>query len=131
LKEKFNRFMAGRYGADELSKVMMFIAVALMLINLFARLEILNIVVIVFIVLIYLRMFSKNIQKRYEENCRYYTLKQKVLGFFGKQKRTAQDLKTNHIYKCPSCGQKIRIPRGRGKIIITCPKCRHEFEKKS
>ena len=131
MKEKFNRFMAGRYGADELSKVMMFIAVALMLINLFARLEILNIVVIVFIVLIYLRMFSKNIQKRYEENCRYYTLKQKVLGFFGKQKRTAQDLKTNHIYKCPSCGQKIRIPRGRGKIIITCPKCRHEFEKKS
>ena len=123
--------MAGRYGADELSKVMMFIAVALMLINLFARLEILNIVVIVFIVLIYLRMFSKNIQKRYEENCRYYALKQKVLGFFGKQKRTAQDLKTNHIYKCPSCGQKIRIPRGRGKIIITCPKCRHEFEKKS
>ena len=131
MKEKFNRFMAGRYGADELSKVMMFIAVALMLINLFARLEILNIVVIVFIVLIYLRMFSKNIQKRYEENCRYYVLKQKVLGFFGKQKRTAQDLKTNHIYKCPSCGQKIRIPRGRGKIIITCPKCRHEFEKKS
>ena len=123
--------MAGRYGADELSKVMMFIAVALMLINLFARLEILNIVVIVFIVLIYLRMFSKNIQKRYEENCRYYALKQKVLGFFGKQKRTAQDLKTNHIYKCPSCGQKIRIPRGRGRIIITCPKCRHEFEKKS
>ena len=123
--------MAGRFGADELSKVMMFIAVALMLINLFARLEILNIVVIVFIVLIYLRMFSKNIQKRYEENCRYYALKQKVLGFFGKQKRTAQDLKTNHIYKCPSCGQKIRIPRGRGRIIITCPKCRHEFEKKS
>ena len=131
MKDKLNRFMEGRYGADELSKVMMFAAVAVMVINLFLRLEILNIVVVALIVLIYLRMFSRNIQKRYEESCKYYALKQKVLGFFGKQKRTAADLKTNHIYKCPSCGQKIRIPRGRGKIIITCPKCRHEFEKKS
>ena len=131
MKEKFNRFMAGRYGADELSRVMMFAAVAVMLINLFVRLEILNIVVVALIVIIYLRMFSKNIQKRYEENCKYYALKQKVLGFLGKQKNTAQDLKTNHIWKCPNCGQKIRIPRGRGKIIVTCPKCRHEFEKKS
>ena len=131
MKEKFNRFMAGRYGADELSRVMMFAAVALMLINLFVRLEILNIVVVALIVIIYLRMFSKNIQKRYEENCKYYALKQKVLAFFSKQKNTAQDLKTNHIWKCPGCGQKIRIPRGRGKIIVTCPKCRHEFEKKS
>ena len=131
MKEKFNRFMAGRYGADELSRVMMFAAVALMLINLFVRLEILNIVVVALIVIIYLRMFSKNIQKRYEENCKYYALKQKVLAFFSKQKNTAQDLKTNHIWKCPGCGQKIRIPRGRGKIIVTCPKCRHEFTKKS
>lgn len=131
MKEKFNRFMAGRYGADELSRVMMFAAVAVMLINLFVRLEILNIVVVALIVIIYLRMFSKNIQKRYEENCKYYALKQRVLGFFGKQKNTAQDLKTNHIWKCPNCGQKIRIPRGRGKVIVTCPKCRHEFTKKS
>ena len=123
--------MAGRYGADELSRVMMFAAVAVMLINLFVRLEILNIVVVALIVIIYLRMFSKNIQKRYEENCKYYALKQRVLGFFGKQKNTAQDLKTNHIWKCPNCGQKIRIPRGRGKVIVTCPKCRHEFTKKS
>ena len=114
-----------RYG------IVLLAAVAVMLINLFVRLEILNIVVVALIVIIYLRMFSKNIQKRYEENCKYYALKQRVLGFFGKQKNTAQDLKTNHIWKCPNCGQKIRIPRGRGKVIVTCPKCRHEFTKKS
>lgn len=131
MKERINQFMAGRYGADELAKVMMGAAVAVMVLNLFLRLEILNIVVVALIVLIYLRMFSKNIRKRYEENCKYYAMKEKMLAFLGKKKRTAQDLKTNHIYKCPSCGQKIRIPRGRGKIIVTCPKCRHEFEKKS
>ena len=131
MKDKFNQFMTGRYGVDELSKVMMGVAVGVMILNLFVRLQILNIVVVALIVLIYLRMFSKNIRKRYEENCRYYAIKQKMLGFFGKQKRTAADLKKNHIYTCPGCGQKIRIPRGRGRIIVTCPKCRHEFEKKS
>ena len=131
MRDWLNRFMAGRYGADELSKLMMGTAVAVMVINLFVRLEILNIVVVALLVLIYLRMFSRNIQKRYDENCRYLVYRGKVAGFFTKKKNTAMDLKDNHIYKCPSCGQKIRIPRGRGRIIVTCPKCRHEFEKKS
>ena len=131
MKEKFNRFMIGRYGADELSKFMMGAAVAMMVINLFVRLEILNILVVALLVLVYLRMFSKNIQKRYNENCRYLVYKGKVTGFFSKKKRSVADHKENHIYKCPSCGQKIRIPRGKGKIIITCPKCRNEFEKRS
>ena len=131
MRDKLNQFMTGRYGADELSKAMMWAAVAVMVLNLFLRSGLLNFVVLALIILIYVRMFSKNISKRYEENRKFLELKDRVLGFFGKQKRTAEDLKTNHIYKCPSCGQKIRIPRGRGKIIVTCPKCRHEFEKKS
>ena len=131
MRDWFNRFMTGRYGADELSKLMMGAAVAVMLLNLFLRSEVLNIVVTVLLLLICLRMFSRNIQKRYDENRRYLVYKGKVTGFFAKKKRTAQDLKDNHIYRCPSCGQKIRIPRGRGRIIVTCPKCKHEFEKKS
>ena len=131
MKEKFNQFMVGRYGVDELSKVMMVAAVILMVLNLFLRLSVLNIVVVVLIVLIYFRMFSRNIQKRYEENCKYYALKQRVLSFFNGKKRMAGDLKSNHIYKCPSCGQKIRIPRGKGKIEISCPKCAAKFIKNS
>ena len=80
---------------------------------------------------VYFRMFSKNIQKRYEENMKYLQLKRQVMGRFEKEKRMIADRKVNHIYKCPTCKQKIRIPKGKGKICITCPKCGTEFTKKS
>ena len=57
--------------------------------------------------------------------------KNQVVLFFNKEKRMMQDRVKFHIYTCPSCGQKIRIPRGKGKIAITCPKCKNEFIKKS
>ena len=141
MKDKFNEFMNGRYGADDLSRFMMGSSVVLMLLNLLLRIRILNTVVIVLIVLIYVRMFSKNIQKRYQENLKYLELRNRIIGPLRSGKgisgmaddlrRKAEDRKVNHIYKCPSCGQKIRIPRGKGTIIVTCPKCKTEFRKKS
>ena len=88
-------------------------------------------VVLGLLIYVYFRMFSRNFQARYAENAKYLALKDRVTGTFARSKRRAEDLKTNHIYKCPSCGQKIRVPRGRGRIIITCRKCGKEFEKKS
>ena len=131
MKDRFNRFMIGRYGADALSRFMMGLSVALMAINLFVRVRVLNMAVVALIVLIYYRMFSTNIQKRYSENMKYLAWQDKVLGFFRKQKYRLSDRRVNHIYRCPGCGQKIRIPRGKGRIVVTCPKCRHEFQKKS
>ena len=141
MKDRFNQFMQGRYGADDLSKFMMGLAVALMLLNLFLRIGLINTLVIVLIVLIYVRMFSKNIQRRYQENLKFMELKNRITGPFRSKggvsgmaenmKKQAMDRKENHIYKCPSCGQKIRIPRGKGTIIVTCPKCKREFQKKS
>lgn len=141
MKEKFYQFMQGRYGADDLSKFMLGSAVAVMVLNLFLRAGLLNTLVLAVFAAVYFRMFSKNIQARYQENLKYLELKNRVLrpfkskgGFSGmvdQAKKTAQDRKENHIYTCPSCGQKIRIPRGKGTIIVTCPKCRHEFQKKS
>ena len=131
MKEKFNRFMMGRYGVDELSRFLLIVMVVIMVLNTFIRVPLFNALVIAVIVFIYFRMFSRNYAARYSENSRYLELKNKVTGVFSKEKRTMQDRKTNHIYKCPNCKQKIRIPRGKGKICITCPKCKHEFVKKS
>ncbi len=131
MKEKFNQFMAGRYGVDDFSRFMLGAAVVIMLLNLILRIPFLNTLVLVIFILIYVRMFSKNIQKRYDENMKFLQQKNKVLGIFNKNKRTVEQMKTYHIYKCPNCSQKIRIPRGKGKIMITCPKCGHEFQKKS
>lgn len=131
MRDKFMRFMMGRYGADEFSKFLLGSSVALMVLNLFLRIGLLNTLVMVLLVYVYFRMFSKNIQKRYEENMKYLQLKRKVMGRFEKEKRMIADRKVNHIYKCPTCKQKIRIPKGKGKICITCPKCGTEFTKKS
>ena len=131
MKEKFYQFMAGRYGTDDLSKFMLGSAVALMVLNIFLRIRVLNTLVVVILALVYVRMFSRNIQKRYQENLKYIGLKQRFLGFFRADPAKAQQQKMYHIYRCPNCKQKIRIPKGKGKIMITCPKCRHEFQKKS
>lgn len=131
MRERFARFMAGRYGVDEFSKFVLGSAVVLMVVNLFARVRLLNPVVLLLLIYVYFRMFSKNLQKRYAENAKFLQLKGKFTGFFRKEKRIAEERKTNHIYTCPKCKQKIRIPKGKGKICITCPKCGTEFTKKS
>ena len=83
------------------------------------------------LIVCYYRMFSKNIAKRSAENGKYLFYRQKYLGIFTKKKNQLLDRKTHHIYKCPQCRQKIRIPKGKGMIEIRCPKCRTIFKKKS
>lgn len=124
MKEKMAKFMAGRYGIDALSKFIAYFAVALMLIGLLFRSNILNVLTVLLLFLAYFRIFSRNIQKRYQENIKYWNLRNRCLNFF-------KFRKTSHIYKCPGCKQKIRIPRGKGKIEITCPKCKTQFIKRS
>lgn len=131
MKEKLSRFMMGRYGADDLSKFMLYVILALCIISIFVRSPIINAVLLMGIVIIYFRMFSKNHQKRYQENIQFLRIKDKVLHFFRREKDIAAQRKDYRIYTCPSCKQKIRIPKGKGKVCVTCPKCRTEFVKRS
>lgn len=131
MKEKFQRFMIGRYGVDELGKFSLYLTIVLLIINLFARSSIINGLIFLIILLLYFRMFSKNYAQRRKENAIYLKYQNKVTYFFSKQKRLAEERKNFHIYTCPNCKQKIRIPKGKGKIAVTCPKCRTEFIKKS
>ena len=84
MREGFQRFMIGRYGADQLTRFLIAIAFVFVVLNLFFRQKtpVFSILVWVILILAYYRMFSKNIQKRYDENTRYLMLKEKVLGFF-------------------------------------------------
>lgn len=124
MKEKLTRFMTGRYGVDALTKFMLYVAIAMMILGLFFRNGIFNSLAMVLLIIGYFRMFSKNIQKRYDENIKYWNFRNRFLSYF-------KVSKTHHIYKCPSCKQKIRIPKGKGKIEVTCPKCRTRFMKNS
>ena len=79
----------------------------------------------------YFRIFSRNVQKRYAENQAYLMKTYKIRNWFQNQKNIWQQRKVYHIYTCPSCKQKIRIPKGKGKIEVRCPKCGTTFIKKS
>jgi len=130
LKDKFIRFMQGRYGNDQLNRTLMFGAIVFLLLSIVAG-DVFYLLAVAVMGYAYFRMFSKNTYKRAGENQRYLQLEWKVKAKWGKKKNELKQLKTHHIYKCPSCKQKIRVPRGRGKIAIRCRKCGNEFVKKS
>ena len=113
MRDKFNKFMQGRYGVDELSRFTMGAALVLIILTLF------------------ITMFNRNLQQRYAENQKYLQMTSKFRLRFNKEKNLMKQRKTHHIYSCPGCGQKVRIPRGKGKIEIECPKCHTKFVKRS
>ncbi|MBB5264584.1 hypothetical protein HNP82_001711 [Catenibacillus scindens] len=130
------RFMQGRYGLDRLSQVMMIGGLVILVIASFVRRPVIvsNIIYlagIVIVILGYVRVFSRNIQKRYRENEKFMSLTAGIRRLFSKEKYMMKQRKDYRIFTCPGCKQKIRIPKGKGKIEITCPKCRTKFIKKT
>lgn len=122
--------MMGRYGNDKFNHFLMVVAMVCLVISFFGPDAFYSLALLVMIYAYY-RMFSRQIYKRAGENQRYLQLEMKVKGMFQKKKREFSQLKDYHIYKCPNCKQKLRVPRGRGKIAIRCRKCGTEFVKKS
>ncbi|MGF0034158.1 hypothetical protein ACQRBN_14540 [Bariatricus sp. SGI.154] len=131
MKEKLIRFMYGRYGVDSLGKFTIITGLAAMILAGWTDSMLLSLLSWCLIIYSYFRMFSKNIYKRSSENQWYLNKTYKLRTFFYRQKNMMAQRKTHHIYKCPTCKQKIRIPRGKGKIEIRCPKCNTTFIKKS
>lgn len=137
MRDKFNKFMQGRYGVDDLSRFTMGVALVLIILAMFANIfsrtvgSTLDILGVAAIVYAYIRIFSRNIQQRYAENQKFLQMMSKFRFRFNKEKDLMKQRKTHHIYSCPGCGQKIRIPKGKGKIEIECPKCHTKFVKRS
>ena len=120
--------MIGRYGTDEFNNFLTIIVFITIVISIFVDNKF-SMFATIFLIYLYFRMFSRNYSARRAENAAFLRVKYKITGYFTPQAR--EQRKHFHIYKCPQCKQKIRIPRGKGKIQITCPKCRHEFIKRS
>ena len=128
--------MQGRNVVDQFARFTMGVALAAIVLTLFtgtrsgigAFLDLFGMAAIVYT---YFRIFSKNISKRYQENQKYLQMIDKLRARFQKEKRMMSQRKDYHIYSCPGCGQKIRIPRGGfKKVEIECPKCHTKFIKR-
>ena len=123
LQAGFRNFMAGRYGTDKLGLTLLVASLVLSLVSGFLGTNLFNLVLTalsygLMFWAIY-RMFSRNTYARYEEN-------RKFLRFFDQLKD-----RDHRYFDCPKCRQTVRVPRGKGKIAITCPRCRERFVKKS
>ena len=122
--------MQGRYGNDRLGQVMLGLAMVCVVLSLF-RIPFISTIGLVVLILTYYRMFSRQIARRTAENQKYLKLEWKLRAKLQKQKQSLAQRRTHRIYKCPNCRQKIRVPRNRGRIAISCRKCGTEFIRKT
>ena len=115
--------MAGRYGHDRLNVALLVVGLILTVISMFVRNSLvvlaMTLLSYVFLYLAMFRCFSRKTYKRYNENRRFLLLIDRIKD------------RNNRYYSCPKCRQTVRVPRGKGKIAITCPKCREKFIKKT
>ena len=131
MREKLRQFMIGRYGTDGLNQFLSIASIVMLLISLITRVSLFTYVGMVLLILCYYRSLSRNISKRTEENYKYYAVKDRIRNKFSGLKDQWNNRRLYHYYRCPQCRQKLRVPRGRGRIQISCPRCGTQFIKKS
>ena len=114
-------FMAGRYGTDRLNMVILFAGLGASILSMLIPVQPLNLIFwalsYVLMILAIFRTLSRNTYKRYQEN-------RKFMQFFDRIKD-----RQHRYFDCPKCRQMVRVPRGKGKISITCPRCKEKFIK--
>lgn len=130
------RMMMGRYGNDQLGNFLFAIYLLLFVLQLIFRRSIAGNIIIMLsylvILLYFFRCFSRNIYRRQMENQKFLKMWNPIKNYVKFLKMRWQERgSTKVLYRCAKCHQTIRVPRGRGKIAITCPKCRYEFIKKT
>ncbi|MDP4159628.1 MAG: hypothetical protein Q8911_07700 [Bacillota bacterium] len=123
------KLMAGRYGIDQLSIALLITYVPLSLAAQVTRLKILDLFALALIAVCYLRIFSRNIAKRREENGKFLVRWYPIKNWISSKLYRLKDSKEHRYYKCPNCKQAVRVPKGKGAIRITCPKCKTGFLK--
>lgn len=116
---------------DQLSRFLNLFIIVLLIVSMLTKQMLLYLVAMGLLVYSYYRAFSRNREKRCAENMWYLQRTAKLRGYFATFGRDMKMRRTHHIYRCPGCGQKIRIPRGKGKIAVRCPKCGVEFIRRS
>ena len=113
---KLQQFMQGRNGTDEMNRVLTYVLVVLYVVSLFAKSTLLYYIAFAGFVYVIFRTMSRNLYARREENRKFVTRLEAARIKFEQRK----DYK---IFRCKGCGRNIRVPRGKGKIEVTCPMC--------
>ncbi|MCI9352824.1 MAG: hypothetical protein HFF58_06175 [Lawsonibacter sp.] len=130
IRNAIQRLMYGRYGNDQLNLFLMGLYLLLYLVFIFVRIELLYWVGFALLFITLFRMLSRNIPRRQMENARFMRAAGPLLSWIHLRRTIRRD--KEHVYfKCPGCGQQLRVPRGKGKITVTCRGCGASFQEKS
>ena len=136
----------GRYGNDKLNRTLFIGALLFSVLSLLMNLlkvpavsTVVSVLSWAFLLVGVVRMFSRNFYARQQELAWYMRVENKVTGWWRRTfKKQAGNVRsfTNERRKykhlaCPHCAQKLRVPRGKGKLRVTCTKCGYKFEAKS
>ena len=128
--DRMRRIMEGRYGSDQLGVALLVAYLVLYLLSHIFDSGFLSMVSIAFLCWAVYRMFSRQLDRRRAENLRFLEAVTPLVRKYNVSKCRRQD-KEHCYFKCPNCGQQLRVPKGKGKLSITCRNCGVSFEKKT
>lgn len=130
MRNAFQRFMYGRYGNDQLNTALVVLYLILWLLEMITHFSLFGLLSTILVFVVLFRMLSRNLYKRREENVKFLRRADPAIRWYRLQRTMRRD--KDHIYfKCPNCSQQLRVPRGKGKITVTCRSCGASFQEKS
>ena len=130
MKAKLQQFMNGRYGIDDFGRFLNVSAIVMMVLGLFLLPQLSSLAMMLIVIGIF-RIMSRNVYKRSQENEAYMRVRYKITGWFSARMQRIKNRKLYRYYRCPQCRQSLRVPKGKGKITVTCPKCQTVFDRRS
>ena len=134
MREKLMRFMVGRNGNDQLNLFLYAVDAVLLITATLVRGQVgrwMYLAVLVLLGTIYVRMLSRDLTKRREENGKYLRIRYSMQAGLKIRREKWVQRKDYKFFTCPSCKTTLRVPRGHGKIKIVCRKCGNSFTGKS
>ena len=130
MRNAIQRFMYGRYGNDQFGHFLIGLALVLILLEALTGFWLLTLLADVAVFYALFRMLSRNTYKRREENAKFLKKANPAIKWLRLQQTIRKD-KDHRYFKCPNCSQYLRVPRGKGKITVTCRSCGASFQEKS
>lgn len=130
IRNAIQRFMYGRYGNDQLNTCLIVLYLVFYLLFVFTHWAVFYYITLILIFVTLFRLLSRNLAKRRQENARFMKAAGPAIQWF-RFRRTIRRDKEHRYFKCPSCGQQLRVPRGKGKITVTCRSCGASFQENS
>lgn len=134
MRSWLQRLMTGRYGVDEFSRFLNILAMVFLVLFMLLNNSLGSffwLLTMVTLIWSFVRILSRNTYRRRAENNAYLTMRYNLTRKFSGMRQRMQQKRYYRFYKCPKCGITTRVPKGKGKIRITCPKCGEIFQRKS